>query len=60
MWCIGYKGLTLQEVLIMAYMNILEEKGGVVPGQKVLIRGAAGGVGSFALSKRLQRQRERS
>ena len=24
MWRIGYKGLTLQEVLIMAYMNILE------------------------------------
>jgi hypothetical protein len=25
MWRIGYKGLTLQEVLIMAYMNILEK-----------------------------------
>jgi hypothetical protein len=24
MWHIKYKGLTLQEVLIMAYMNILE------------------------------------
>ena len=61
MWCIGHKGLTLQEVLIMAYMNILEEKGGVIRGQKVLIHGAAGGVDSVALkSKRLQRQRERS
>jgi hypothetical protein len=24
MWCIKYKGLTLQEILIMAYMNTLE------------------------------------
>jgi hypothetical protein len=24
MWRINYKGLTLQQVLIMAYMNILE------------------------------------
>ena len=24
MWCIRYKGLTLQEILIMAYMNTLE------------------------------------
>jgi hypothetical protein len=25
MWRIEYKGLTLQEVLIMAYMNILDK-----------------------------------
>jgi hypothetical protein len=24
MWCINYRGMTLQEVLIMAYMNLLE------------------------------------
>jgi hypothetical protein len=24
MWCIKYKDLTLQEILIMAYMNSLE------------------------------------
>jgi len=24
MWCIKYKGLTLQQVLIMAYMNVLD------------------------------------
>jgi hypothetical protein len=24
MWCINYRGMTLQQVLIMAYMNILE------------------------------------
>jgi hypothetical protein len=24
MWCINHQGFTLQEVLIMAYMNILE------------------------------------
>lgn len=24
MWRINYKGLTLQQVLIMAYMNVLE------------------------------------
>ncbi len=24
MWCINYGGMTLQQVLIMAYMNLLE------------------------------------
>jgi hypothetical protein len=24
MWCINYKGMTLQQVLIMAYMNIVD------------------------------------
>jgi hypothetical protein len=24
MWCIHYRGMTLQQVLIMAYMNVLE------------------------------------
>lgn len=24
MWCINYRGMTLQQVLIMAYMNVLE------------------------------------
>ena len=24
MWCIDYRGMTLEQVLIMAYMNVLE------------------------------------
>jgi hypothetical protein len=24
MWCINYRGMTLQQVLIMTYMNVLE------------------------------------
>jgi hypothetical protein len=24
MWCINHRGMTLQQVLIMAYMNVLE------------------------------------
>ena len=26
MWCINYRGMTLQQVLIMAYMNVLESR----------------------------------
>ena len=34
MWCIKYKGLTLQEILIMAYMNSLEAMSSALPSEK--------------------------
>jgi len=34
MWCIKYKGLTLQEILIMAYMNSLEAMSSASPSEE--------------------------
>ncbi len=34
MWRIKYKGLTLQELLIMAYMNSLEAMSSASPSEK--------------------------
>ena len=36
MWCIKYKGLTFQEILIMAYMNSLEAMSSASPYEKFL------------------------
>ena len=36
MWRIKYKGLTLQELLIMAYMNSLEAISSASPSEKFL------------------------
>ena len=36
MWRIKYKGLTLQELLIMAYMNSLEAMSSTSPSEKFL------------------------
>jgi hypothetical protein len=36
MWRIKYKGLTLQELLIMAYMNSLEAMSSASPSEKLL------------------------
>ena len=36
MWRIKYKGLTLQELLIMAYMNSLEAMSSASPAEKFL------------------------
>jgi hypothetical protein len=34
MWLVKYKGLTLQEILIMAYMNTLEAMSTASPSEK--------------------------
>jgi hypothetical protein len=36
MWRIKYKGLTLQEILIMAFMNSLEAMSSASPSEKFL------------------------
>jgi hypothetical protein len=36
MWRIKYKGLTFQEILIMAYMNTLEAMSSASPSEKSL------------------------
>ena len=36
MWRIKYKGLTLQDILIMAYMNTLEAMSSASPSEKFL------------------------